>query len=116
MRSVPHFTESPILIPEYLNRSTNALRRCAFARPALFAYLSNAARIFIISAWVNGIVGRFCIFGALRSVAGFSSIHFRLSQNRRNARNRSSFLRLERGPSFHSDRKRSSVSRSISFR
>jgi len=39
--------------------------------------------------------------GALSSVAGFSAIQFRLCANRKNARIRSSFLALERGPSFH---------------
>ena len=70
----------------------------------------------IISSRVKGMVGLFGTFGALSSVAGLWSIHFLLSVNRRNARSLSSFLRLERGPSFHAARKIASVSRSSCFR
>jgi len=70
----------------------------------------------IISSRVKGIVGLFWTFGAFSSIAGLCSIHFLLSVKRRNARSLSSFLRLERGPSFHAARKIASVSKSSCLR
>jgi hypothetical protein len=60
-----------------------------------------ADRVFTTSSRLKGIVGQSETFGDFNPLAGFPWIHFLFWENRKNARRRSSFFALERGPSFH---------------
>ena len=113
IRQASKATTSLILIPVYRSKRTIARIRCAFCRPleALCSiYKSTAARIRFTSSSVNGIVGLWTYFGAFRSFAGFSPIHFRLWANLKNARRRSNFFAAVCGPSFHWHRNSSNTS------
>ncbi len=96
---------------------TKAFSRLAFRNPARTAYfVSSVAKILIISFCVNGMVGRSVTFGARKCRPGLWAIHSRRWQKPSQARRRSSFFTLVRGPSFHVARNSPSRSTSSCFK
>src|SRR5262245_59052609 len=103
MRSRLNVHASMIARLDHRIKSTMALTRVRFCeryRPFVLN-TSQAHRIFSISAVVNGNVGLSSTIGAFSSDAGLDSSHFRLTQNLKNERNRSTMGRAVTGSNSH---------------